>query len=161
MAYKKVYPSNLIFELKDSSTLSVYSASETKYNPDLWGIKYLFDKGMGNVSVKVCINGEISKTTALRMYFLKDLFPNIEFHDANDDRYITDAKEIISNIGTKYVTYNSKNHPLDDRGTKEKPESLIERELADNLSKYVQGFSVGTKVFRQFPANIFRNSISE
>ena len=162
MAYKKVYPdeSKLRFEYKGSE-LSAYFGSETQYNPDLWSIKYLFDKGMDNVPVKVCINGEISKTMALRMYFLKDLFPNIEFHDANDDRYIADAKEIISNIGTKYVTYNSKNHPLGDRGTKDKSESLIEKELADNLSEYIFDFPAGAKVIRQFPANIFRNSISE
>jgi len=160
MAYKKIYPSKLEFEL-NGSVLSVSFDSKTQYNPDIWSIKYLFDKGRGNVSVKVCINGEISKTMALRMYFLKDLFPNIEFHDANDDRYIADAKEIISNIGTKYVTYNSKDHPLDGRGTKEKPESLIEKELADNLSRHISDFPAGAKPIRQFPANIFRNSISE
>jgi hypothetical protein len=160
VAYKKIYPSKLRFDIKDS-TLSVYSAGETKYNPDIWSIKYLFDKGMGNVSAKVYINSEISKTMALRMYFLKYLFPNIEFHDANDDRYITDAKEIISNIGTKYVTYDSKDHPLDDRGTKNKPESLIEKELTDNLSQYISDFPSGAEVKRQFPANIFENSINE
>jgi len=160
MAYKKIYPSKLEFEL-NGSVLSVSFDSKTQYNPDIWSIKYLFDKGRGNVSVKVCINGEISKTMALRMYFLKDLFPNIEFHDANDDRYIADAKEIISNIGTKYVTYNSKDHPLDDRGTKDKLESLIEKELADNLSQYISDFPAGAKVIRQFPANIFEDSISK
>lgn len=162
MAYKKVYPdeSKLRFELKDN-TLSVYFASETRYNPDLWSIKYLFDKGMGSVPVKVCINGKISKTMALRMYFLKDLFPNIELHDANDDRYITDAKEIISNIGAKYITYNSTDHPLDDRDTKNKLESLIEKELAYNLSQYISDFPAGAKVIRQFPANIFENRISK
>ena len=162
MAYKKVYPdeSKLRFELK-GNTLSVYFANKTQYSPDLWSIKYLFDKDMGSVPVKVCINSKISKTMALRMYFLKDLFPNIEFHDADGDKYITDAKEIISNIGTKYVTYNSKDHPLDNRGTKDKPESLIERELADNPSRYISDFPAGAKVIRQFPANIFEDSISE
>jgi hypothetical protein len=165
VAYKKVYPSKLRFDLK-GSTLYVYFASETKYKPDLWAIKYLFDKGMGNEPVKICINGELScdkktKTMALRMYFLKDLFPKIEFHDVKNDRYITDAEEIISNIGTKYVTYNSKDHPLDDRRTKDKLESLIEKELADNLSQYISDFPAGAKVVRQFPANIFEDSISK
>jgi hypothetical protein len=92
VAYKKAYPSKLQFNLK-GGTLFVSSAGETKYNPDIWGIKYLFDKDMGSVPVKVCINGEISKTMALRMYFLKDLFPNIEFHDAKGDKYIADAEQ--------------------------------------------------------------------
>jgi hypothetical protein len=162
VVYKKAYPdpSKLSFDLK-GSTLSVFSTSKTKYKPDIWSIKYLFDKGMSSVPVKVFINGKISKTMALRMYFLKDLFPNIEFHDAEEDKFIADAKEIIENIGTKYITYNSKDHPLDDRGTKNKLESLIEKELADNLSKYVPGFSAGTKAFRQFPANIFEDRFSK
>jgi hypothetical protein len=160
VAYKKVYPSKLRFDLK-GSTLSVYSASETQYNLDLWSIKYLFDKGMGSVPFRVCINDTISKTMALRMYFLKYLFPYIEFHDANGDRYITDAEEIISNIGIKYVTYKSSDYAFDNRGTKEKLESRIEVKLADNLSTYVPDFSAGAKVIRQFPANIFMNSIIE
>lgn len=160
VAYKKIYPdeSKLRFDHK-SSALSVYFDPETQYNPDLWSIKYLFDKDMGNAPIKVCINGKISNTLALRMHFLKDLFPNIEFHDANDDSYITDAKEIISNIGTKYVTYDSKDHPLNNRGIKEKLESIIENELAKNLSRYISDFSAGVKVIRQFPANIFEKSI--
>ena len=163
MAYKKVYPdeSKLRFEPK-GSTLSVYFGSETQYNPDLWSIKYLFDKGMGSVPVRVCINGKISKTMALRMYFLKDLFPDIEFHDPDGDKYIVEAEEIINNIAAKkYITYNSNDYPLDDRGTKDKPESLIERELADNLSRYISDFPARAKVIRQFPANIFKDGISE
>ncbi len=161
MAYKKVYPSKLRFDLK-GSTLSVYSASETRYNLDLRSIKYLFDKGMGSVPVRVCINGKISKTMALRMYFLKDLFPDIEFHDAYGDKYIVEAEEIINNIDAKkYITYNSKGHPFDHRGTKENLESIVERELAFHLSTYVPGFPAGAKVIRQFPANIFKHSISE
>jgi len=161
VAYKKVYPSKLRFNL-NGNTLSVYFASETQYNPDLWSIKYLFDKDMGSVPVRVCINGKISKTMALRMYFLRDLFPDIEFHDAEGDKYIVDAKEIINNIAAKkYSTYNSNDYPLDDRGTKDKPESLIERELADNLSRYISDFPAGVKPIRQFPANIFEGSISE
>ena len=160
MAYKKVYPSNLRFALKDS-TLSVYFPSRTKYSPDLWSIKYFFDKGMGNVSVRVCINGEISKTMALRMYFLKDLFPDIEFHDADDDKYIADAEEIIKNISTRYITYKSSDYKFNNRGTKDKLESRIEKELADNLSRYISDFPAGTNVIRQFPANIFMNKISK
>jgi hypothetical protein len=160
VAYKKAYPSKLQFNLK-GGTLFVSSAGETKYNPDIWGIKYLFDKDMGSVPVKVCINGEISKTMALRMYFLKDLFPNIEFHDAKGDKYIADAEEIINNIGTKYITYKLSDCAFDNRGTKDKPESLIEKELSDNLSKHISDFPAGVKVIRQFPANIFEKSISK
>ncbi len=160
VAYKKAYPSKLKFDLK-GSTLSVSSAGETKYNPDIWGIKYLFDKDMGSVPVKVCINGEISKTMALRMYFLKDLFLNIEFHDANGDKYLTDAEEIISNIGTKYITYKSSGYAFDNRDTKNKTESMIETELADNLTQYISDFPAKAKVIRQFPANIFEESIRE
>jgi len=163
MAYKKVYPdpSKLRFEFKDS-TLSVYFASETRYNPDLWSIKYLFDKGMGSVPIKVCINGKISKTMALRMYFLKYLFPHIEFHDTEGDGYIAKAEEIISNIeAKKYITYNSNNYSFDGRGVKNKPESRIEKELAENLSRYISDFPAVAIVKRQFPANIFNESISE
>jgi len=159
VGYKKVYPdeSKLKFERK-GSTISVDFASKTQYNPDLWSIKYLFDQDMGIEPVRVCINGKISKTMALRMYFLKELFPNIEFHDAKDDRYITDAKEIISNIeAKKYVTYNS----IGKRSTKDKLESQIEKQLTDNLSRYISDFPTGAKVIRQFPANIFEDSISE
>lgn len=162
MVYKKVYPlpSKLSFDIQ-GTRLCVYSDSKTKYNPDLWGIKYLFDKGMGNVPTEVCISGAISNTMALRMYFLKHLFPNIEFHDAESNKYIADAEEIIRNVGTKYITYESKDHPFDDRGTKEKIESRIEKELADDLSNYISDFSAGVKVIRQFPANVFENAIRE
>lgn len=160
MAYKKVYPSKLGFALKDG-TLSVYSASETQYNLDLWSIKFLFDNHRGSEPFRVCINDTISKTMALRMYFLKYLFPYSEFHDANGDKYITDAEEIISNIGIKYVTYKSSDYAFDNRGTKEKLESQIEGILADNLSPYVPDFSARAKVIRQFPANIFKNTITE
>lgn len=160
MTYRKVYPSKLSFDLK-GATLHVNSSGTTLYNPDLWGIKYSFDKGMANLPIKVFIDSTISKTMALRMYFLKYLFPNTEFHDAEGDKYIADAEEIIRNVGTKYITYESSDHPLDDRGTKDKLESRIEKELADNLSRHIPDFSTRAKVVRQFPANIFRNHISE
>ena len=160
MAYRKVYPSKLSFDLK-GATLHVHSSGTTQYNPDLWSIKYLFDKGMANLPAKVFVDSTISKTMALRMYFLKHLFPNTEFHDAEGDKYIADAEEIIRNVGTKYITYESSDHPLDDRGTKDKLESLIEKELADDLSKHVSDFSARVKVIRQFPANVFENTISE
>ncbi|MFC1793848.1 hypothetical protein ACFL3Q_09710 [Planctomycetota bacterium] len=166
MAYKKVYPSKLKFDFKDNM-LSVRFDGETKYSPDIWGIKYFFDKGMGSVPVRICINGNVSKTMALRMYFLKELFPNIEFHDSEGDKYIADAAEIINNIGTKYVTYKthktykSSDYAFDNRATKNKLEFLIEKELADNLSQYISDFPTGAKVIRQFPANIFEHSISE
>jgi hypothetical protein len=169
MAYRKRYPdeSRLNFILKDS-TLSVYFTNETAYSPDLWSIKYLFDKRASSTPANVCINGKISKTMALRMHFLQYLFPHIRFHDSDGDKFITDAKEIISNIeAKKYITYdkapeeNLKDHPFCNRPIKNKPESLIEKELADNLSKYVKDFSAGAEVIRQFPANIFKNRISE
>ncbi|MBU2008198.1 hypothetical protein KJ743_03790 [Patescibacteria group bacterium] len=116
---------------------------------------------MANLPAKVFVDSTISKTMALRMYFLKHLFPNTEFHDAEGDKYIADAEEIIRNVGTKYITYESSDHPLDDRGTKDKLESLIEKELADDLSKHVSDFSARVKVIRQFPANVFENTISE
>jgi hypothetical protein len=162
MAYKNIYPdeSKLKCERK-GSTISVDFASGTKYKPDLWAIKYLFDQGMGNEPVKISVNGEISKTMALRIYFLQYLFPHIEFHDSDSDKYRADAKEIISNIGKKYVTYTRDDYTFADRGTKNKPESLIEKELADNLSNCVKDFSVGAEVIRQFPANIFKSNICE
>lgn len=160
MAYKKIYPSKVSFDLS-GRTLSMGSTGKTQYNPDIWAIKYLFDKNMGNVPSRVYINGAISKTMALRMYYLKNLFPNIEFHDNEGDSYVNNAEEIIKNVGQKYVTYTSSNHPLDNRGTKDKLESQIEKELTDNLSKFIVDFSAKVKVVRQFPANIFRNTINE
>lgn len=160
MVYRKVYPSKLKFELKDT-TLYVHSSGESQYNPDLWGIKYLFDKGMVNMPAKICVDGTISKTMALRMYFLKHLFPSIEFHDTESNRFIAAAEEIKRNVGTKYITYKSSNHTFVHRGNKEKPESQIEKELAENLPKYISDFPDGVNVIRQFPANIFENTISE
>jgi len=159
-AYRKIYPSKLIFSIKGNS-LHVNSTEEIQYNPDLWGIKYLFDHGFADKPAKICIGGAISNTMALRMYFLKYLFPNIEFHNEDNNKFIAIADEIIKNIGSKYVTYVSNDHPLNDRGTKDKLESRIETELADNLSNHIPGFSVVTKVVRQFPANIFRNNIDQ
>jgi len=163
MAYKKVYPAKISFDSTKISdrTLIVGSTGKTKYNPDIWAIKYLFDKNMGNVPSKVYIRGTISKTMALRMYYLKNLFPNVEFHDNKGDSFINKAEEIIKNVGQKYVTYTSCKHPLNNRGTKDKPESQVEKELTDNLSKFIADFSAKTKVVRQFPANIFRDTISE
>jgi len=162
MAYKKAYPSTLSLSLDPKGdTLNVQFSEKTKYCPDLWSIKYLFDKGRGNALAKVCINGAILPTMALRMYYLKYLFPDVEFHDAKDDKYFTEADEIIRNVETKYITYKSNDHPVEDRGTKEKLESQIEKELANNLSKYISDFSTGTPVKRQFPANVFENTISK
>jgi len=160
VAYRKAYPSKLSFALKGDS-LHVHSSGETQYNPDLWGIKYLFDHGLPDKLAKLYVNGAISNTTALRMFFLKHLFPNIEFHDAENDKFSTIAEEIIKNAGTKYITYASNEYPLNNRGTKDKLESCIEKELADNLSRHIPDFSTRAKVVRQFPANIFRNHISE
>lgn len=160
MAYKKIYTSKISFDL-NGTTLCVCSTGKTHYNPDIWAIKFLFDKGMGNISSRVFISGVISKTMALRMYYLKNLFPNIEFHDTEGDSYVKNAEEIIKNVGQKYVTYTSRDYPLDDRGTKDKLESQIEKELTDNLSKYIVDFSAEVKVVRQFPANIFKNTINE
>lgn len=160
MAYRKIYPSKLSFSIKGDS-LHVYSNEETQYNPDLWGIKYLFDRGLSDKPAKIYIKGAISNTMALRMYFLKYLFPSIEFHDEDNYKFITIANEIIKNIGTKYVTYIANDHPLNNRGTKDKLESRIETELADNLSSHIPEFSIGAKVVRQFPANIFRDRIGQ
>ena len=160
MVYRKVYPSKLRFVFKGDA-LNVYLSGKTQYNPDLWGIKYLFDRGLTSKLAKIYVNGAISNTVALRMLFLKHLFPNIEFHDGENDRFIATAKEIIKNAGTQYITYASNEYPLNDRGTKDKLESRIEKELADNLSRHIPDFSVSSKVIRQFPANIFRNHISE
>lgn len=160
MAYKKVYPSKLTFALKGDS-LRVYSSGDTQHNPDLWGIKYLFDHGITNKPAKIYVDAAISKTTALRMFFLKYLFPNIKFHDAENNRFITTAKSIMKNAGTQYITYDSNKYPLNNRDVKDKLESRIEKELADNLSRHIPDFSTKAKVIRQFPANIFENHISD
>ncbi len=160
MTYKKVYPSQLNFN-HVQQRLYVHAFGETKYNPDLWGIKYLFDKGIHGNNADICVSGTISNSLALRMYFLRYLFPGFNFHDDYEDRFHTDAEEIIRNAGSRYVTYSSEGHLFDDRGTKEKLESLIENELAGAISQYVSDFADGTKVIRQFPANIFRDRISE
>lgn len=159
MTYKKVYPSRLNF-IPNQQKLCVSVSKETKHNPDLWGIKYLFDKDLHN-NAEICVNGTISNSRALRMYFLRYLFPDITFHDDYGDKFRIDAEEIISNIGSKYITYSSDGHLFDDRGTKDKLESLIENELAGNLSRYASDFVDSAKVIRQFPANIFCDCISE
>jgi len=161
MTYRKEYPHALSFDI-EGTTLHVRSSGKTKCCPDLWGVKKLFDGGLGNLRAKVFVDSSISKTMALRMYFLKYLFPNIEFHDSKDDMFIKDAEEIIENIRTKkYVTYKSKDHPFNDRGTKDKLESKIEKELCDNLGKYILDFTAGVKVKRQFPSNIFDGTINK
>ena len=160
MAYRKVYPSKLSFTPK-CDHLHVHTSGDTQYNPDLWSIKYLFDHNMADKPAMICVSGKISNTLALRMFFLKHLFPNVEFHDAENDRFITTAKDIMKNAGTQYITYASNEYPLNNRGTKDKLESRIEKELADNLSKHITDFSARAKVVRQFPANIFRNHISK
>ena len=162
MTYRKAYPSpsQLKFVPKEN-LLCVRASCETKYNPDLWGIKYLFDKGLHGKGAEICVNGTISKTLALRMFFLRYLFPDIKFHDDYGDKFSVEAEEIIRNIGTKYVTYSVNGHLFDDRGTKDKLESCIEKELADNISRYIPDFADGVKIIRQFPANMFRDCISE
>ena len=160
MTYRKVYPSQLNFNL-EQQRLCVCAFGETKYNPDLWGIKYLFDKGLHGNNAEICVNGAIPNSLALRMYFLRYLFPDIRFHDDYGDKFSAEAEEIIRNIGTKYVTYSVNGHLFDDRGTKDKLESCIEKELADNISRYIPDFANGVKIIRQFPANMFRDCISE
>ena len=160
MAYRKVYPSKLSFNTQ-GDTLRVHPSGDTQHNPDLWGIKYLFDQGIPDKHAKICIDAAISKTTALRMFFLKHIFPNIEFHDTEKDRFIAIAEDIIKNAGTQYITYVSSGYPLNNRGTKDKLESRIEKELADNISQYIPDFADGAKIIRQFPANMFRDCISE
>ena len=162
MTYRKVYPnpSQLNFS-SDGDRLCVRASGDTKYNPDLWGIKHLFDKRLHSNNAEICVNGTISNSLALRMYFLRYLFPDVKFHDDYGNKFSADAAEIISNAGSKYITYSSDGHLFDDRGTKDKLESLIENELVGNLSRYVSDFVDGAKVIRQFPANIFRDCISE
>ena len=160
MIYRKAYPSQLNFNL-EQQRLHVCASCETKYNRDLWGIKYLFDKGLHGNNAEICVNGAIPNSLALRMYFLRSLFPEIRFHDDYGDKFSADAEEIINNAGSKYITYSSDGHLFDDRGTKDKLESLIENELVGNIFRYVSDFSDGAKVIRQFPANIFKDSISE
>lgn len=162
MTYRKIYPSlSQLNFCSDGGRLCVRASGNTKYNPDLWGIKYLFDKGLCGNNAEICVNGTISNSLALRIYFLRYLFPDIRFHDDYGDKFSADAEEIIKNAGSKYITYSSDGHLFDDRGTKDKLESLIENKLAGNISRYVSDFSDGARVIRQFPANIFKNSISE
>lgn len=160
MAYRKIYPSALKFAIKNS-TLHILFSPQIKYNPDLWGIKYLFDKDLHRNNAEICVSGAIPNSLALRMYFLRSLFPDIRFHDDYKDKFSADAREIINNVGSKYITYSSDEHLFDDRGTKDKLESLIENKLAGGLSRHVSDFADGAKVIRQFPANIFKNPISE
>lgn len=160
MTYKKEYPSRLKFGPL-CANLCVSFDGKTKYNPDLWSIKYLFDQGFGDSPSEVCISGQISNRMALRMYYLRYLFPLVKFHDDQSDKYIEVAEEIIENIGEKYITYKASDCPFDDRGTKDKLESKTEKEIASDLSKYIPDFTSGAKAIRQFPANIFQKPISD
>ena len=132
MTYRKVYPSpSQLNFCSDGNRLCVRASGDTKYNPDLWGIKYLFDKGLRGNNAEICVNGAIPNSLALRMYFLRYLFPEIRFHDDYGDKFSADAEEIISNAGSKYITYSSDGHLFDDRGTKDKLESLIDKNSGD------------------------------
>jgi len=160
LAYRIVYPASLNFDF-DRSALRVCFPADTKYNPDLWAVKYLFDQNIRNKTVKVCVDGKISSTLALRMLFLRHIFPHVIFHDTENDRFVATAKDIIKNIGMQYVTYDSSDYSLDRRGTKNKLESLIEKELTENISAHINDFPKSAKVIRQFPANIFKDRISK
>lgn len=160
MTYRKQYPTELSFNLKNSTTLEITFSSTKKYNPDLWGIKYLFDRETIKGNRNITLLGEISNTMALRMYFLKSLFPNFVF-DTRSQNFSQIAEEIIKNINEhRYLTYDS-NNKFDNRGTKDKPESKIEEQLAGNLSQYISDFTNEIRVIRQFPPNIFKDQISD
>ncbi len=137
--------------------LIVYFNKNSKHQADIWGIKYLFDKGLGYSSTTITVCGKISNSMALRMYYLKYLFQNIKFHDNDHDNYIFIAEEIIQKIGSKYITYSDK---FPGRGVKDKPESRVELDLSNNLHKYLD-FTTEVPFIRQFPANIFDGEIKE
>lgn len=165
------YPSTIHFEPTDDGILAKYKQDIAKrkipkYNLGVWAISYLLNEGLyRDDRANVMYLDIIDVTMALRLSFLSKaaLFKNIEFEGHHLDTAIEKADDILNNIGAskKYITYG-KEYDFSKRGTKKKAESLLEKDICDNISTlFGNEFLAPAPLIRQFPANIFKRVISK
>lgn len=152
------YPKSVKF-IESNGKLNVSYNKASRYNLDIWAISYLLNKGSfistGTNVVELDLR---DLTMSLRSYFLSKIIKNLEFAPDVAER----ATQIIGEIKSgRYITYD-RNYNFKERGTKITKESKLEKDICENLGKYFkEEFSIGVRVMRQFPANMFDGSPTE
>ncbi len=148
------YPKNIIFTPFQDGTNARYILN-SNYNLDLWGICYLLNERKFKLGTSNIVDLDFrDQTMILRSYFLPKIIKNITFMPDSSLK----AESIIRKINEGiYKTYSCE-YPFKERGTKDKTESKLEKDIFNNLNKYFPDefvFSGHDRGLRQFPANIF------
>ncbi len=151
------YPSSLHFtEIKDG--IKVRCIKNSKYSPDIWAMSYLLNKNVVQGRTAKAIHFDVTvPTDILRLYFLPKIFSGFSFLPDVTRR----AEEIILRIKKReYITY-AHDYKFEDRGTKDKLESLLEKYIFDNQSTCLCEEFKADGGIRQFPANFFDGVIEK
>lgn len=165
------YPSIIHFEPTDDGIRVEYKKDIPEgevpdYNLDIWAISYLLNKGLYRDDSMNIIYLDITDVTmALRLHFLSRaaIFKNIQFKVSQSSVVSQRLDDILNNAGRteKYITYD-KSYDFSERGTKNTPESLLEKYICDNMSILFRNeFHRNTTHIRQFPVNMFERVISK
>jgi len=157
------YPAKINFkEETDGICVCYKDSSEIKYNLDIWAISYLLNEKLYQDHKENIIHLHVTGLTmALRLFFLQEsqLFKNIVFDVANAGDFKEIFEDIINDNGKKYITYSTDFPP---RGKKKNREAILEQRLSEDMSLLSEAeFSKSNKSITQFPANIFKEKISE
>jgi hypothetical protein len=168
------YPSEINFKkVIDGISVCYRDSSEVKYNLDIWAISYLLNEGLYNDNKKniiqfdaININTLTGLTVGLRLYFLQkyQFYKKIFFDVKNVNEIKEKVEDIQNRIGSKYITYpNSRSEDFQKRRPKDSPEGRLEKEMSKDLSCISESefVSHSDKYRTQFPANIFKDKISE
>lgn len=165
------FPSGIEFlSSGDGYVVKYIKDKKLKSELDIWGIAYALSNKRDNddydIEINIVLPSDFTEqdkcSLYLRHYFLKDVLSNVKISIDGGREYIKKAEEIISWIqGGEYITYsNDKKGPkFESRGTKNKLESQVEEMITLNNSAE-SPFGVFQEKKRQWPANIFKKTIS-
>jgi len=157
------YPSEINFKnVTDGICVCYKDSPEVKYNLDIWAISYLLNEKLYQDHKENIVHLHVTDPTmALRMFFLNkfQLFKNIVFDVINAGDFKEKIEDIINGNGKKYTTYSKVLAP---RGKRQTQEALLEQHLSEDLSRLSETeFSESDEPITQFPANIFKEEISQ
>jgi len=156
------YPSEINFKKATDGICVCYKDnSKGKYNLDIWAISYLLNEKLYQDHKENIVHLHVTDPTmALRMFFLNkfQLFKNIVFDVTNAGDFKEIIEDIINGNDKKYTTYSD----FAPRGKRQTQEALLEQHLSEDLSRLSETeFSESDEPITQFPANIFKEEISQ
>ena len=133
---------------------------------DLWGVAWILNHAdhagrVVDVRPPRALSRARLRSLALRLSALQGLLEGFEFRLDGTDRWAVEEAEIRRNIKNGlFVTWDRSNVHRDERSSRASPEAILEKWIPEHAKKFLHGaFPHGLR--RQFPASVFKGSLSE